>query len=172
MTQPKKRQLLFAIQYYSCDAYEKAASFLKCFREPLVIVLLSIYSSVNDNFFEWLCYRISIQELFHKKQVAVVCQKFNSTAPVSLRNYKTVRSIVLTAPQQERLSADYGNNLFIHLTYSTNGKTFPVKLQSLCRKYFFSAPIIILNQYQEHQTFTINSINSTIKKRSGRDDFW
>ena len=80
-------------------------------------------------------------EVLIQKQFELVFQKFNITLPVSIHNYKTIRSTVLTTPYQKRLPVDYENNLFVHFTYCTNMKTFPVRFHSLWRKYFSSSPI-------------------------------
>ena len=76
-----------------------------------------------------------------QKQFELVFRKLNITVPVSPPNYETIRSIVVTAPHQERLPVDYENNLLVHLTYCANMKAFPIRFHSLWRKYFSSSPI-------------------------------
>ena len=76
-----------------------------------------------------------------QKQFELVFRKLNITVPVSSQNYETIRSIVVTAPHQERLPVDYENNLFVHFTYCASMKAFPIRFHSLWRKYFSSSPI-------------------------------
>ncbi len=48
---------------------------------------------------------------------------------------------IISNPCEEARQVDYDKNLFIHFTYCTNMRTFPIRFHTLWSKYFSSSPI-------------------------------
>jgi hypothetical protein len=79
---------------------------------------------------------------FIDQQFSHMLQKFDIDQPLNLNNYNKFREKIINTPIQEKLSIDHTKIMFIHFTYCTNMKTFPVKFHNLWLKYFQESPII------------------------------
>lgn len=80
-----------------------------------------------------------------RKQFELVLKNFNISGAISALNYKQIRSITISTPYRGTTEIDYARNLFIHFTYCTNMRTFPIRFHTLWRKYFSSSPINDIN---------------------------
>lgn len=60
-----------------------------------------------------------------QKQFNLVLLKSNITEQISSHNYNKLRSTIILTPDQDKSPVDYETNLFIHLTYCCNMRTFP-----------------------------------------------
>ena len=78
-------------------------------------------------------------------QFELVFKRFNISEAISVHNYERIRSNVISTSYVETRQVDYDKNLFIHFTYCTNMKTFPIRFHALWRKYFSSSPINDIN---------------------------
>ena len=84
-------------------------------------------------------------EAFIRKQFELVFKRFNISEAVSVYNYERIRSNIITTCYIEARQVDYDKNLFIHFTYCTNMRTFPIRFHALWRKYFSFSPINDIN---------------------------
>jgi hypothetical protein len=78
---------------------------------------------------------------FIDQQFSRVLQKFNINQPLDFNNYEAFRHKVINAPIQEKQLIDYGKTIFVHFTYCSNMRTFPIKFHTLWNKYFGESPI-------------------------------
>ncbi|CAM4830771.1 unnamed protein product [Rotaria magnacalcarata] len=70
-----------------------------------------------------------------------VLLKFNVNEPLTVNNYVRYRQIVINSPIKEKLLVNYEKSIFVHFTYCSSMKTFPVKFHTLWDKYFDKSPI-------------------------------
>ncbi|CAF1260589.1 unnamed protein product [Rotaria sordida] len=75
------------------------------------------------------------------KQFDHVLSKFNIDQPLDFNNYNLIRQKIIETPIKERIPMDYGKTMFVHFTYCSNMRTFPVKFHILWNKYFGESPI-------------------------------
>jgi hypothetical protein len=80
-------------------------------------------------------------EILIQQQFNLVLKKLNIIQQISSYNYDSIRSMIISVPFQDKTTLDYENNLFIHLTYCSNMRTFPARFHSLWQKYFSTSPI-------------------------------
>ena len=77
-----------------------------------------------------------IEEQFHR-----VLEKFSINEQISFQNYDIIRTRIISHSNEVQLSVDYEKNLFIHFTYCSSMRAFPVRFHRLWQKYFQSSPI-------------------------------
>lgn len=77
-----------------------------------------------------------IQEQFNK-----VMEKFHTKELLTIQNYDRIREQVISSQYETRLPVDYERNLFIHFTYCSSMRTFPIRFMTLWKKYFTNSPI-------------------------------
>ncbi len=78
---------------------------------------------------------------FIDKQFNCLLAKFNINEPLTYHNYTTIRQTVINNPTEIKQPIDYGRTMFVHFTYCSSMKTFPVKFHNLWKKYFDESPI-------------------------------
>ncbi|CAF4724816.1 unnamed protein product, partial [Rotaria sp. Silwood2] len=61
--------------------------------------------------------------------------------PLAIRNYNRYRQKVIDSPIKEKVDIDYESVMFVHFTYCSTMKTFPVEFHLLWNKYFGESPI-------------------------------
>ena len=76
-----------------------------------------------------------------KEQLNTVLIKFGINTAISQQNYAQIRSVIISQPVQENQQTNYDTNLFIHFTYCSNMRIFPIHFHSLWNKYFDECPI-------------------------------
>jgi hypothetical protein len=76
-----------------------------------------------------------------EEQFINLFKKFNTKIPLSITDYNQIRSTIISQPNKERLSVDYENNIFIHFTFCSAMRNFPVQFHHLWNKYFANSPI-------------------------------
>ena len=102
----------------------------------------SFRSYINER--ESLCMALLLNKYpghFIDQQFSRVLQKFNISQPLNRNNYETFRHKVINTPIQEKQLIDYGKTIFVHFTYCSNMRTFPLKFHTLWDKYFGESPI-------------------------------
>ena len=77
-----------------------------------------------------------IEEQFNR-----VLEKFSINEQISFQNYDVIRTRIISHSNEVQLSVDYEKNLFIHFTYCSSMRAFPVRFHRLWQKYFQSSPI-------------------------------
>ncbi|CAF1505381.1 unnamed protein product, partial [Adineta ricciae] len=72
-----------------------------------------------------------------------VLSKFEINDQLSIRNYERLRDQLIQSfhPSRDRTPFDHGKMMFVHYTYCTNMKSFPMKFHNLWHKYFDNSPI-------------------------------
>ncbi|CAF1516179.1 unnamed protein product, partial [Adineta ricciae] len=72
-----------------------------------------------------------------------VLSKFEINDQLSIRNYERLRDQLIQSshPSRDRTPFDHEKMMFIHFTYCTNMKSFPMKFHNLWHKYFGDSPI-------------------------------
>ncbi|CAF3605876.1 unnamed protein product [Rotaria socialis] len=70
-----------------------------------------------------------------------VLSKFGIDEPLTLTNYNRSRQKVINSPIKEKQLVNYEKSIFVHFTYCSSMKTFPIKFHSLWEKYFDKSPI-------------------------------
>ncbi|CAF1522166.1 unnamed protein product, partial [Rotaria sordida] len=70
-----------------------------------------------------------------------VLLRFNIDQPLTAINYDKYRQNVLDSPYTERIEIDYDKVMFIHFTYCSSMKGFPLKFHTIWNKYFGESPI-------------------------------
>ncbi|CAF2091188.1 unnamed protein product [Rotaria magnacalcarata] len=70
-----------------------------------------------------------------------VLSKFGIDEPLTLTNYNRSRQKIIDSPSKDKLLVNYEKSLFIHFTYCSSMKTFPIKFHILWQKYFDKSPI-------------------------------
>lgn len=78
---------------------------------------------------------------FIQNQFNRVFQKFKVIEEINSLNYQIIRTSVISHPDKEKSNTDYENNLFIHFTYCSKMRTFPIQFHTLWNKYFSNSPI-------------------------------
>ena len=76
-----------------------------------------------------------------EEQFIHMFKKFNTKTPTCSDEYDKIRSVIVSYPFQEQRPVDYENNLFIHFTFCSGMKNFPVDFHNLWNKYFYISPI-------------------------------
>ncbi|CAF4507439.1 unnamed protein product [Rotaria sp. Silwood2] len=76
-----------------------------------------------------------------EEQFNNVLLRYNIDQPLTNFNYDKYRQKVIDSPIKEKVMIDYEAVMFIHFTYSSTMKTFPVKFHQLWNKYFEESPI-------------------------------
>ena len=76
-----------------------------------------------------------------QKQFDLVLEKFKIVEQLSNKNYQTIRQNINSDSIGEKLPTNYETNLFIHFTFCSNMRTFPIRFHSLWQKYFSDSPI-------------------------------
>ena len=74
-----------------------------------------------------------------------VLEKFDIQNDLTIENYQRHRLKIIAIPNQERIEVDYEKNLFIHFTYCSSMRTFPIRFHTLWNNYFSNSPINDLN---------------------------
>lgn len=67
--------------------------------------------------------------------------KFDIYELLTLNNYNIIRDKIIKSPVQVKQPIDYRQTMFIHFTYCSSMKTFPIKFHKLWQKYFQDSPI-------------------------------
>ncbi|CAF3242503.1 unnamed protein product [Rotaria socialis] len=67
--------------------------------------------------------------------------KFNVNEPLTVNNYIRYRQIVINSPIKEKQLVNYEKSIFVHFTYCSSMKTFPIKFHTIWEKYFDKSPI-------------------------------
>ncbi|CAF1627741.1 unnamed protein product, partial [Rotaria magnacalcarata] len=75
------------------------------------------------------------------KQFNNVLSKFEINEPLTSMNYNKSRQKIIDSPIKEKLLANYEKSIFVHFTYCSSMKTFPIKFHILWEKYFDKSPI-------------------------------
>ena len=83
-------------------------------------------------------------EGFINRQFELLFEKFKIKEQVSAQNYQRVHSTISSSPQT-KIPVNDENNIFIHFTYCSNMRTFPIRFHALWEKYFSSSPIGDIN---------------------------
>jgi hypothetical protein len=60
---------------------------------------------------------------------------------IHIQNYDRIRQKVISSPPKEKTDVNYETNVFVHFTYCSNMRTFPVRFLALWEKYFQQSPI-------------------------------
>lgn len=74
-----------------------------------------------------------------------VLEKFKIQSDLTAGNYQQHRSTIIATPIEEKIEVDYEKNLFIHFTYCSSMRTFPIRFHTLWNNYFSNSPINDLN---------------------------
>ncbi|CAF3413328.1 unnamed protein product, partial [Rotaria socialis] len=61
--------------------------------------------------------------------------------PLTLTNYNRSRQKIIDSPSKDKLLVNYEKSIFVHFTYCSSMKTFPMKFHTLWEKYFDKSPI-------------------------------
>ena len=77
-----------------------------------------------------------IEQQFNK-----VLRKFNINESLSTNNYNEIRTKIINAPMKEKNPVNYDKTMFIHFTYCSSMKSFPIMFHKLWNKYFGESPI-------------------------------
>ncbi|CAM4835642.1 unnamed protein product [Rotaria magnacalcarata] len=75
------------------------------------------------------------------EQLNNVLSKFRINEPLTSINYNRFRQKIIDPPVKEKLSVNYDKSIFVHFTYCSSMKTFPIKFHTLWDKYFDKSPI-------------------------------
>ncbi|CAM4850308.1 unnamed protein product, partial [Rotaria magnacalcarata] len=70
-----------------------------------------------------------------------VLVKFGINEPLTSINFNRSRQQIIGSPVKEKLSVNYDKSIFVHFTYCSSMKTFPIKFHTLWDKYFDKSPI-------------------------------
>ncbi|CAF1548816.1 unnamed protein product [Rotaria sordida] len=73
---------------------------------------------------------------FIDEQFNNVLIKLNIDQSLNNINYNIFRQQVINAPIKEKVPVDYRKTIFVHFTYCSSMRTFPVKFHALWNKYF------------------------------------
>ena len=78
-----------------------------------------------------------------EKQFIAVLEKFNIHVHVQITslNYEHIRTQIHSQPDRTKSPVDFEKNLFVHFTYCSNMRTFPIRFHILWQKYFNESPI-------------------------------
>ena len=78
---------------------------------------------------------------FIDRQFNYVLLKFGNNKPLDVNNYQLYRQKVLDSPIQVKTPIDHNRTMFVHFTYCSSMRMFPVKFHLLWQKYFLDSPI-------------------------------
>ncbi|CAF1403495.1 unnamed protein product, partial [Rotaria sp. Silwood1] len=78
---------------------------------------------------------------FVEKQFENILTKLDINKPITAYNYSESRQKVMNSAIKEKLPINYQKTLFVHFTYCSSMKLFPVKFYELWNKYFGESPI-------------------------------
>ncbi|CAF1657259.1 unnamed protein product [Rotaria magnacalcarata] len=70
-----------------------------------------------------------------------VLSKFGIDEPLTLTNYNRSRQKIIDSSIKEKQLVNYEKSIFVHFTYCSSMKTFPIKFHALWDKYFDKSPI-------------------------------
>ena len=70
-----------------------------------------------------------------------VFSKFGINEPLTLINYNRSRQKIIDSPSKDKLLVNYEKSIFVHFTYCSRMRTFPIKFHTLWEKYFDKSPI-------------------------------
>ncbi|CAF1457842.1 unnamed protein product, partial [Rotaria sordida] len=76
-----------------------------------------------------------------EQQFNNVLLRFNIDQPLTTINYDKYRQNVLDSPYIKPIGIDYDKVMFIHFTYCSSMKGFPLKFHTIWNKYFGESPI-------------------------------
>ena len=76
-----------------------------------------------------------------EKQFIAVLEKFNISVQIPSLNYEHIRTQIHSQPDHTKSPVDFEKNLFVHFTYCSNMRTFPIRFHTLWQKYFNKSPI-------------------------------
>ncbi|CAF1540173.1 unnamed protein product, partial [Rotaria sordida] len=76
-----------------------------------------------------------------EQQFNNVLLRFDIDQPLTAINYNKYRQNVLDSPYTEPIEIDYDKVMFIHITYCSSMKGFPLKFHTIWNKYFGESPI-------------------------------
>lgn len=78
---------------------------------------------------------------FIEKQFSHVFLKFQINEQLSNHNYCRIRERIIAQPNQEKTPVDYDKNIFVHFTFCSTMRSFPIHFLNLWNKYFSDSPI-------------------------------
>jgi hypothetical protein len=78
---------------------------------------------------------------FIEEQFNRVFHKFQINEQISIQNYGRIRESIVGQPDQERLPVDYEKHIFVHFTFCSSMRSFPIHFLNLWNKYFSNSPI-------------------------------
>ncbi|CAF5001201.1 unnamed protein product, partial [Rotaria sp. Silwood1] len=78
---------------------------------------------------------------FVEKQLEDVLIKLAINEPLTISNYNMIRQKVINSPIKEKVPTNYGRTMFVHFTYFSSMKIFPVEFYELWNKYFGESTI-------------------------------
>lgn len=78
---------------------------------------------------------------FIEQQFRRIFNKLGTTEALCSENYDTFRQKAIQMEAQEDIPIDHRKTMFVHFTYCSNMRTFPVKFHALWQKYFQDSPI-------------------------------
>jgi len=72
-----------------------------------------------------------------------VFRKHGIDQSLTNENYNIIREKIINTPtrKEEKIIINYGKMMFVHFTYCSNMKNFPMKFHELWNKYFIDSPI-------------------------------
>ena len=115
---------------------------------PFTMLLSAVrYCSTFDGYLnerEKLRMALSLNRYSNKlidQQFSKVLSKFNIDEPLSINNYDKIRTKIINALMKEKILINHGKTTFIHFTYCSSMKNFPMQFLKLWNKYFGESPI-------------------------------
>ena len=75
------------------------------------------------------------------QQFNKVLSKYDINEPLSTHNYDKIRTKIINTPMKEKIPINYDKIMFIHFTYCSSMKSFPMMFHKLWNKYFGESPI-------------------------------
>jgi hypothetical protein len=75
------------------------------------------------------------------KQFEQLLIKYHIKQNMNIQNYGIIREQIINSPLKDKTPIDYENNIFIHFTYCSSMKKFPILFHNLWQKYFKDSPI-------------------------------
>lgn len=119
-----KRSTIFTMLLRPIRYYSSFQSFMNESEKLRITLLLNKYSNdlINQEFESTL-------------------KKFNIFEHIKAQNYEQIRLMIISSPQKEKQAVDYGSKLFVHFTYCSHMRTFPIRFHTVWNKYFSASPI-------------------------------
>ena len=68
---------------------------------------------------------------FIQEQFDQVSKKFQVNQQISSQNYDEIRQAIIAHPYETKSNVDYEKNIFIHFTYCSSMRSFPVRFITL-----------------------------------------